>query len=187
MFLGKTLSYRPIPEPVFQALYFVCLCKIYDSSPHERNYRCLCHILELYWDKWCGTAIFAFLYELLENMSFRKTRLHTSLACQVHGPPTAAVGRDYTLSTYFVNMLLSVVKMADHTEVLQAIHRSSHARYPVLTPNMHGFQDAVSISLFIREITLFKKNRYLPRLPWCVVLYKSWGNTMPEMNGNILK
>ncbi|XP_029541281.2 3-hydroxy-3-methylglutaryl-CoA lyase, cytoplasmic-like [Oncorhynchus nerka] len=37
-----------------------------------------------------------------------------------------------------------VPQMADHTEVLQAIHRSSHARYPVLTPNMHGFQDAVA-------------------------------------------
>ncbi|CAB1338519.1 unnamed protein product, partial [Coregonus sp. 'balchen'] len=60
------------------------------------------------------------------------------------GPPPAAVGRDYTLSTYFVNIIFYVVKMADHTEVLQAIHRSSHARYPVLTPNMHGFQDAVA-------------------------------------------
>ncbi|XP_070976273.1 3-hydroxy-3-methylglutaryl-CoA lyase, cytoplasmic [Oncorhynchus clarkii lewisi] len=37
-----------------------------------------------------------------------------------------------------------VPQMADHTEVLQAIHRSSHARYPVLTPNMHGFQDSVA-------------------------------------------
>uniref|UniRef100_A0A674EX66 hydroxymethylglutaryl-CoA lyase n=1 Tax=Salmo trutta TaxID=8032 RepID=A0A674EX66_SALTR len=37
-----------------------------------------------------------------------------------------------------------VPQMADHTEVLQAIHRSSHVRYPVLTPNMHGFQDAVA-------------------------------------------
>ncbi|XP_041714152.1 3-hydroxy-3-methylglutaryl-CoA lyase, cytoplasmic isoform X2 [Coregonus clupeaformis] len=37
-----------------------------------------------------------------------------------------------------------VPQMADHTEVLQAIHRSSHARYPVLTPNMHGFRDAVA-------------------------------------------
>ncbi|XP_045578941.1 3-hydroxy-3-methylglutaryl-CoA lyase, cytoplasmic isoform X4 [Salmo salar] len=41
-------------------------------------------------------------------------------------------------------LFLYELLMADHTEVLQAIHRSSHVRYPVLTPNMHGFQDAVA-------------------------------------------
>ena len=37
--------------------------------------------------------------------------------------------------------------MADHSEVLRGIHRARHVRYPVLTPNMRGFQDAVSIYL----------------------------------------
>uniref|UniRef100_UPI0037E91462 3-hydroxy-3-methylglutaryl-CoA lyase, cytoplasmic n=1 Tax=Semicossyphus pulcher TaxID=241346 RepID=UPI0037E91462 len=37
-----------------------------------------------------------------------------------------------------------VPQMADHTEVLKGIQRAPHARYPVLTPNMQGFQDAVA-------------------------------------------
>jgi len=35
--------------------------------------------------------------------------------------------------------------MADHTDVLRGIQREPHVRYPVLTPNMQGFQNAVSI------------------------------------------
>lgn len=37
--------------------------------------------------------------------------------------------------------------MADHTDVLRGIHRAPHVRYPVLTPNIQGFQDAVSSHL----------------------------------------
>ncbi|XP_067092734.1 3-hydroxy-3-methylglutaryl-CoA lyase, cytoplasmic [Osmerus mordax] len=37
-----------------------------------------------------------------------------------------------------------VPQMADHSEVLRGIHRARHVRYPVLTPNMRGFQDAVA-------------------------------------------
>ncbi|KAL0964654.1 hypothetical protein UPYG_G00327100 [Umbra pygmaea] len=37
-----------------------------------------------------------------------------------------------------------VPQMADHTEVLQGIHRASHVRYPVLTPNMQGFNAAIA-------------------------------------------
>ncbi|MED6286697.1 3-hydroxymethyl-3-methylglutaryl-CoA lyase [Characodon lateralis] len=37
-----------------------------------------------------------------------------------------------------------VPQMADHTDVLQGIQRVPHVRYPVLTPNMKGFQDAVA-------------------------------------------
>uniref|UniRef100_A0A3Q2Q0L2 hydroxymethylglutaryl-CoA lyase n=1 Tax=Fundulus heteroclitus TaxID=8078 RepID=A0A3Q2Q0L2_FUNHE len=37
-----------------------------------------------------------------------------------------------------------VPQMADHTDVLQGIQRVPHVRYPVLTPNMQGFQDAVA-------------------------------------------
>lgn len=35
--------------------------------------------------------------------------------------------------------------MADHTDVLQGIERVPGVQYPVLTPNMQGFQDAVSV------------------------------------------
>lgn len=34
--------------------------------------------------------------------------------------------------------------MADHTDVLRGIQRAPYVQYPVLTPNMQGFQDAVS-------------------------------------------
>ncbi|XP_049927153.1 3-hydroxy-3-methylglutaryl-CoA lyase, cytoplasmic isoform X3 [Epinephelus moara] len=37
-----------------------------------------------------------------------------------------------------------VPQMADHTDVLKGIQRVPHVRYPVLTPNMQGFQDAVA-------------------------------------------
>ncbi|XP_056148221.1 3-hydroxy-3-methylglutaryl-CoA lyase, cytoplasmic [Lampris incognitus] len=37
-----------------------------------------------------------------------------------------------------------VPQMADHSDVLRGIKRSPHVQYPVLTPNMHGFQDAVA-------------------------------------------
>ncbi len=37
-----------------------------------------------------------------------------------------------------------VFQMADHTAVLRGIKRSPDVRYPVLTPNIQGFQAAVS-------------------------------------------
>ncbi|XP_072247208.1 3-hydroxy-3-methylglutaryl-CoA lyase, cytoplasmic [Leuresthes tenuis] len=37
-----------------------------------------------------------------------------------------------------------VPQMADHSDVLRGIHRAPHVQYPVLTPNMQGFQDAVA-------------------------------------------
>ncbi|TKS85468.1 3-hydroxymethyl-3-methylglutaryl-CoA lyase, cytoplasmic [Collichthys lucidus] len=37
-----------------------------------------------------------------------------------------------------------VPQMADHTDVLGGIQRAPHVQYPVLTPNMQGFQDAVA-------------------------------------------
>ncbi|KAM9365832.1 3-hydroxy-3-methylglutaryl-CoA lyase, cytoplasmic [Pholidichthys leucotaenia] len=37
-----------------------------------------------------------------------------------------------------------VPQMADHTDVLRGIQRAPHVRYPALTPNMQGFQDAVA-------------------------------------------
>ncbi|XP_057705178.1 3-hydroxy-3-methylglutaryl-CoA lyase, cytoplasmic isoform X1 [Corythoichthys intestinalis] len=37
-----------------------------------------------------------------------------------------------------------VPQMADHTEVLKGIHKAPHVQYPVLTPNLQGFQEAVA-------------------------------------------
>lgn len=36
-----------------------------------------------------------------------------------------------------------VPQMADHTDVLRGIQKASNVQYPVLTPNLQGFQDAV--------------------------------------------
>lgn len=41
--------------------------------------------------------------------------------------------------------------MADHTDVLRGIQRAPHVQYPVLTPNMQGFQDAVSFHFSIQH------------------------------------
>ncbi|XP_051935430.1 3-hydroxy-3-methylglutaryl-CoA lyase, cytoplasmic isoform X2 [Hippocampus zosterae] len=43
--------------------------------------------------------------------------------------------------------------MADHTEVLRGIKRAPHVQYPVLTPNMQGFQDAVAAG--VTEVAVF--------------------------------
>uniref|UniRef100_A0A8C7XV76 hydroxymethylglutaryl-CoA lyase n=1 Tax=Oryzias sinensis TaxID=183150 RepID=A0A8C7XV76_9TELE len=37
-----------------------------------------------------------------------------------------------------------VPQMSDHSDVLRGIQRAPHVQYPVLTPNMQGFQDAVA-------------------------------------------
>ncbi|KAI3363130.1 hypothetical protein L3Q82_011783 [Scortum barcoo] len=42
-------------------------------------------------------------------------------------------------------------KMADHTDVLRGIQRAPHVQYPVLTPNMQGFQDALGAT----EVAVF--------------------------------
>uniref|UniRef100_A0A3Q2Z420 hydroxymethylglutaryl-CoA lyase n=1 Tax=Hippocampus comes TaxID=109280 RepID=A0A3Q2Z420_HIPCM len=46
-----------------------------------------------------------------------------------------------------------VPQMADHTEVLTGIKRAPHVQYPVLTPNMQGFQDAVAAG--VTEVAVF--------------------------------
>ncbi|XP_048453053.1 3-hydroxy-3-methylglutaryl-CoA lyase, cytoplasmic [Rhincodon typus] len=38
-------------------------------------------------------------------------------------------------------------QLADHTEVMQGIKKFPQVRYPVLTPNLHGFRDAQKSSL----------------------------------------
>ncbi|XP_018604897.1 3-hydroxy-3-methylglutaryl-CoA lyase, cytoplasmic isoform X2 [Scleropages formosus] len=37
-----------------------------------------------------------------------------------------------------------VPQMADHTDVLQGIHRAPQVKYPVLTPNLRGFRTAIA-------------------------------------------
>ncbi|XP_061813347.1 3-hydroxy-3-methylglutaryl-CoA lyase, cytoplasmic isoform X1 [Nerophis lumbriciformis] len=46
-----------------------------------------------------------------------------------------------------------IPQMADHTEVLTGIQRVPRVQYPVLTPNMQGFQDAVAAGA--TEIAVF--------------------------------
>jgi len=43
--------------------------------------------------------------------------------------------------------------MADHSDVLRGIQRTPHVQYPVLTPNMQGFQDAVSLNYHFNILT----------------------------------
>lgn len=42
-----------------------------------------------------------------------------------------------------------LMQMADHTDVLRGIHRVPHVQYPVLTPNIQGFHDAVRSNFLI--------------------------------------
>ncbi|XP_067378488.1 3-hydroxy-3-methylglutaryl-CoA lyase, cytoplasmic isoform X1 [Channa argus] len=56
-----------------------------------------------------------------------------------------------------------VPQMGDHTDVLRGIHRAPHVQYPVLTPNMQGFQDAVAagateVAVFASASETFSKN-----------------------------
>ncbi|XP_066535608.1 3-hydroxy-3-methylglutaryl-CoA lyase, cytoplasmic isoform X2 [Hoplias malabaricus] len=46
-----------------------------------------------------------------------------------------------------------VAQMADHSEVLRGIKKLPHVRYPVLTPNLQGFQAAVEAGA--REVAVF--------------------------------
>ncbi|XP_017268251.1 3-hydroxy-3-methylglutaryl-CoA lyase, cytoplasmic isoform X2 [Kryptolebias marmoratus] len=55
----------------------------------------------------------------------------------------SATGLSVIEATSFVSSKW-VPQMADHTDVLQGIQRAPNVRYPVLTPNMQGFQDAIA-------------------------------------------
>ncbi|XP_059838073.1 3-hydroxy-3-methylglutaryl-CoA lyase, cytoplasmic isoform X2 [Hypanus sabinus] len=46
-----------------------------------------------------------------------------------------------------------VPQMADHTEVMQGIKKSPQVSYPVLTPNLHGFQAAIEAGA--KEVAVF--------------------------------
>lgn len=43
--------------------------------------------------------------------------------------------------------------MADQVEVMQGIHKKPGVNYPVLTPNLKGFQAAVSYAHYISFIS----------------------------------
>lgn len=45
--------------------------------------------------------------------------------------------------------------MADHTEVMKGIRQYPGVRYPVLTPNLHGFHRAVSVLLIFLKSVCF--------------------------------
>ena len=42
--------------------------------------------------------------------------------------------------------------MADHTEVLKGIERYPGVSYPVLTPNLRGFEEAVSQQAMLTSV-----------------------------------
>ncbi len=46
-----------------------------------------------------------------------------------------------------------IPQLADHTEVLQGIHREPHIRYPVLVPNLKGLENAIEAGA--KEIAVF--------------------------------
>ncbi|XP_037541406.1 3-hydroxy-3-methylglutaryl-CoA lyase, cytoplasmic [Nematolebias whitei] len=64
----------------------------------------------------------------------------------------SATGLSVIEATSFVSSKW-VPQMADHTDVFQGIQKAPHVRYPVLTPNMQGFQDAVAAGA--TEIAVF--------------------------------
>ena len=54
---------------------------------------------------------------------------------------------NYIVNTGTLNILLVTVQMADHNEVMKKIKREPGVRYPVLTPNLKGFESAVSSNI----------------------------------------
>lgn len=58
--------------------------------------------------------------------------------------------------------------MADHTDVLRGIHRVPHVQYPVLTPNIQGFHDAVRCNFQFSLSAVI--HRHPPALVTCLFL-----------------
>ncbi|POI35738.1 hypothetical protein CIB84_000505 [Bambusicola thoracicus] len=56
-------------------------------------------------------------------------------------------------STWLINLSLSPFQMADHAEVMQGINKLPGVSYPVLTPNLKGFQAAVAAGA--KEVSIF--------------------------------
>ena len=56
---------------------------------------------------------------------------------------------------------LVLLQMADHTQVMEGILREEGVSYPVLTPNLQGFQEAVCFQkimwlLFLMHVYIMK-------------------------------
>lgn len=56
------------------------------------------------------------------------------------------------------------MEMADHTDVLKGIQRAPHVQYPVLTPNIQGFQDAVRINIHFSRMIAAMSHSCVPLL-----------------------
>ncbi|XP_059214927.1 3-hydroxy-3-methylglutaryl-CoA lyase, cytoplasmic isoform X3 [Centropristis striata] len=75
--------------------------------------------------------------------------------------------------------------MADHTDVLKGIKRAPHVRYPVLTPNMQGFQDAVAagateVAVFGSASETFSKKNINCSIDESMLRFKEVINTARE-------
>ncbi|EAW95096.1 3-hydroxymethyl-3-methylglutaryl-Coenzyme A lyase (hydroxymethylglutaricaciduria), isoform CRA_c [Homo sapiens] len=57
-----------------------------------------------------------------------------------------------------------VPQMGDHTEVLKGIQKFPGINYPVLTPNLKGFEAAVAAGA--KEVVIFGAASELSTLPW---------------------
>ncbi|XP_059214925.1 3-hydroxy-3-methylglutaryl-CoA lyase, cytoplasmic isoform X1 [Centropristis striata] len=78
-----------------------------------------------------------------------------------------------------------VPQMADHTDVLKGIKRAPHVRYPVLTPNMQGFQDAVAagateVAVFGSASETFSKKNINCSIDESMLRFKEVINTARE-------
>ncbi|XP_031159382.1 3-hydroxy-3-methylglutaryl-CoA lyase, cytoplasmic isoform X2 [Sander lucioperca] len=78
-----------------------------------------------------------------------------------------------------------VPQMADHTDVLRGIQRAPHVRYPVLTPNMQGFQDAVAagateVAVFGSASETFSKKNINCSIDESMLRFKEVINTAKE-------
>lgn len=68
---------------------------------------------------------------------------------------------------FVANMFLSSkCQMADQVEVMQGICKKPGVSYPVLTPNLKGFQAAVSV----KHDNIFYVDSYMHRVckPYCI-------------------
>ncbi|XP_076021656.1 3-hydroxy-3-methylglutaryl-CoA lyase, cytoplasmic isoform X2 [Genypterus blacodes] len=80
-----------------------------------------------------------------------------------------------------------VPQMADHTDVLRGIERAPHVRYPVLTPNMQGFQDAVAagateVAVFGSASETFSKHNINCSIDESMLRFEEVINSAKEQN-----
>lgn len=67
--------------------------------------------------------------------------------------------------------------MADHTDVLRGIQKKPQVRYPVLTPNIQGFHNAVSPLFHFGLMTSIRFSRVkMVQLNSSLLTGGSWGH-----------